>query len=259
VPVPAFLPDSIKGCLPVIANFNSTSLTTNVSTYQWSFGDNTTGSCKTVSHTYVDPGYYTVALTVTNSYGCSASIAKTDVVAVEAKPVADFATDPTTTSLLMPTINFSNHSTGANAYNWHFGDGSAMNVEWNPSHTYSDTGHYTIQLIATSEFGCKDTALREIIVTPDMSIFIPNAFTPDQDRLNEGFTGYGVGIAAANFTIYDRWGKLIYTGSSLQEPWNGTFQNNGNPCPQGVYVYLFDVTAADGNEYSYKGRVTLIR
>jgi gliding motility-associated-like protein len=94
---------------------------------------------------------------------------------------------------------------------------------------------------------------------PDFSVFIPNAFSPNGDWYNEGFTGYGVGIKSASFKIFDRWGELIYTSDSLGKPWDGTFSTSGAPCAEGIYVYLFDIISFDNEPHQYSGRVSLVR
>jgi gliding motility-associated-like protein len=257
-PVPDFIPNSIKQCMPVTAVFVSNSQTTTGSTYSWTFGDNTSGTGSSPHHYYGAPGVYDVALTVTNAYGCSATISKNDVVTVYELPTAGFSADQSVVEILTPQVTLLNHSNGATMFNWTFGD-NGSSVEYSPTHTYSDTGSYQIQLIAISQHGCRDTAYETIHVMPDFSVFIPNAFSPNGDWYNEGFTGYGVGIKSASFKIFDRWGELIYTSDSLGKPWDGTFSTSGAPCAEGIYVYLFDIISFDNEPHQYSGRVSLVR
>ncbi len=258
LPLVSFTPVA-SGCAPVAVQFTSTSQTTLYSTYNWNFGDQNSGSGVTAAHTYVEAGTYSVTLLVTNNYGCSASLTNADIIHVYPNPVAGLTADPVQTTLLMPEVNFSNLSYGASVYQWNFGDGSALANEYSLSHTYQDTGVYQVELIVISNYGCRDTAYEIIHITPDMSIYIPNAFSPNNDLKNEFFQAYGIGIQKAHYLIYDRWGKIIFAGASLDDGWNGTYQSNGNLCPEGVYVYLFKITGFDGIEREYSGRVTLIR
>jgi gliding motility-associated-like protein len=257
-PIPDFIPNSIKQCMPVTAYFVSNSQTTTGSTYTWTFGDNSTGSGSSPHHYFGAPGVYDIALTVTNTYGCSATISKDDVVTVYDLPTAGFSADQSVVEILTPQVTLLNHSNNATIFNWTFGDNSSS-IEYSPTHIYGDTGSYQIQLIAISQHGCRDTAYETIHVMPDFSVFIPNAFSPNGDWYNEGFTGYGVGIKSASFKIFDRWGELIYTSDSLGKPWDGTFSKSGAPCAEGIYVYLFDVISFDDEPHQYSGRVSLVR
>ena len=258
IPVPDFLPNSIKQCMPISALFISTSQTTAGSSYSWTFGDNTFGSGSSPTHYYNTPGVYDVSLTITNSFGCSASLSKNDVVIVYDLPTASFSTEQSVVDILAPQVTLLNRSTGASIFNWAFGDNTSS-IDYSPSHLYADTGSYQIRLIAISQHGCRDTAYETIHVIPDFSVFIPSAFSPNDDWYNEGFTGYGVGIKSASFKIFDRWGELIYISDSLGKPWDGTFSNSGKPCAEGIYVYLFDVVSFNNEPHQYSGRVSLVR
>ncbi|MBK9400622.1 MAG: gliding motility-associated C-terminal domain-containing protein [Bacteroidetes bacterium] len=124
---------------------------------------------------------------------------------------------------------------------------------------FGDTGRYKAELIAISNDGCVDTFYNEIIVKGETTFYIPNAFTPNNDGNNETFTGYGIGIIRADFFIFDRWGKLVYQSNTLEKGWNGTYQNSGDECPEGTYVYLFKVFNGQPAPLEISGKVTLVR
>jgi len=88
-------------------------------------------------------------------------------------------------------------------------------------------------------------------------VFIPNAFTPNFDDLNETYKPEGVFIADYWLRIYNRWGEKIYESNSCNDGWNGTF--NGDACQEGIYIYKCDVRGTDGQKYILKGDVTLLR
>ena len=79
------------------------------------------------------------------------------------------------------------------------------------------------------------------------------------DLKNVGFTGYGIGIKSATFKIFNRWGEEIFNSDNLEIPWDGTFWNKGEKCPEDVYVYLFDVISNDNEHHKYTGRVSLVK
>lgn len=88
-------------------------------------------------------------------------------------------------------------------------------------------------------------------------VFLPNAFTPNSNDLNEIFKPEGVFISYYWLRIYNRWGEKIYENNSCSDGWNGTF--NGEACQEGIYIYKCDVRGTDGQKYILKGDVTLLR
>ncbi|MFM7014872.1 MAG: gliding motility-associated C-terminal domain-containing protein, partial [Bacteroidota bacterium] len=106
---------------------------------------------------------------------------------------------------------------------------------------------------------CRDTAYEYVHIVGSFTFWCPNAFSPNNDLKNDGFTGYGVGIKSATFEIFNRWGEKIYISDNLENPWDGTFWNKGDKCPEDVYVYLFDVVSEDNEHHKYTGRVSLIK
>ncbi len=103
-----------------------------------------------------------------------------------------------------------------------------------------------------------------IFVIKDRPVYIPNAISPNDDGINDGFTLYG-GLAARRINrlrIFDRWGGLIFDRSNIplgQEAfgWDGTFK--GRPVNPGVFVYLAEVEFIDGESILYEGDVTVVR
>jgi gliding motility-associated-like protein len=89
-------------------------------------------------------------------------------------------------------------------------------------------------------------------------IFIPNVFTPNGDGLNDFFKIDFVNLESLDMSIYDRWGKFLYSTGDKNFQWNGTF--NGNPLPEGVYFYEMKFKYGDdANIYDEKGTITLLR
>ncbi|GAA4208948.1 hypothetical protein GCM10022289_33650 [Pedobacter jeongneungensis] len=88
-------------------------------------------------------------------------------------------------------------------------------------------------------------------------IYIPNAFTPNNDGKNDIFLIYGNTIASAKMSVYTQWGQLIFQSDNVANGWDGTFKGVNQPI--GVYVYMVDVTFTDGTTTLRKGTITLIR
>lgn len=260
LPVVDFIPLNQDGCMPVTVNFASQSLTTQGAAYAWDFGDGNSGSGNGIVHTYTEAGTYDVSLSVTDTNGCFAKLERPAMIEVYPLPTAFFSTEPQKVSILLPQVTFLNGSSGALSSQWDFGDGSPLENEWSPQHAYSDTGHYRVELIVVSNDGCRDTFYNEIIVNGEITFYVPNAFTPNNDGNNDMFTGYGIGLLDVDFLIFDRWGKNIFRSNNLARGWDGTYYNSGDPCPEGTYVYLFRINVqGEDLPREYTGRVTLVR
>jgi gliding motility-associated-like protein len=88
-------------------------------------------------------------------------------------------------------------------------------------------------------------------------IFIPNAFSPNDDELNEGFRPFCVYIRQYHLTIYNRWGQKVFESTNPYDAWNGTYQ--GERSADGVYIYLLEALGADLKSYNLKGSFHLVR
>ena len=258
LPPVVFTPVDTAGCNPVSIPFISSGYTSLTADYSWNFGDGLTGSGWNPTHIYSEEGSYDVTLEITDENGCYNSYTQTNAVTVYPIPFAFYTTQPQVVSILHPEVQFINASTGAAESHWDFGNGVTTD-EWAPDWVFQDTGRYWIQLVVISSEGCIDTFLNEVVVQGETTFYIPNAFTPNNDGDNEYFTGYGIGIEKAEFFIFDRWGKMIFQSASLSNGWNGTYGNQGDPCPEGTYVYLFRVHNGEPAPKEYTGRVSLVR
>lgn len=158
IPFVAFTPSGTEACeIPFTVNFANSSVGANL-TYLWDFGDDITSTVQSPSYTYTENGVYTASLTATNPQGCSTTQSTTINVS---ETRADFL--PDVFGFCLPLeVNFSDSSVSASqivSYQWDFGDGSTSSLQ-NPTHTYQDTGRFTITLIIENSLGCLDTLIR---------------------------------------------------------------------------------------------------
>lgn len=150
-----------QGCKGFTATFANQSFNDGVNpiaSYQWDFGDGTSfisGNPAPPQHVYANPGSFTPKLIVTDTLGCKDSIAYGNMI-VATSPNANFIASDTLTCL-GSTINFTNTTSPQNYTSfWDFGDGNASTLQ-NPSHVYTDTGSYTVELRIVDPVGCADT------------------------------------------------------------------------------------------------------
>lgn len=259
-------PDTI-GCEPFCVSFqNLSTIITGINIgWLWDFGDGSpTSNLETPIYCYSNdsiflPVFYTPTFTVTSDSGCVSILSKNNFITVYPKPIADFKVEPETTTIIDPVISVTDLSTGTNFWNWNFGDQDTSLVFNPPPHTYQDTGTYTITLITNTQYGCLDTAYQNIIIDPDFAFYIPNTFTPNDDGINDNFSGKGIFIIKYEMSIFDRWGNLIFHSDDPNKPWDGK-ANHGNELAQkDVYIYSIKITDIKKTEHEYKGRVTLLR
>ncbi len=258
-PVAQFLPQSIIGCTPVYANFQDYSFVPPGTVYTWNLGDGTSSSEQNPSHIYTIPGEYDVSLNLVSETGCTSSMLIPNAVIVYGYPVADFQQSADEVSIFQPIVNFTDNSFNAIRFEWDFGDGSDISFIQHPVHEYTDTGTYIVRLIVTSIGGCTDTIYSIIRVEQEFTIYVPNAFTPNGDGINDFFIAQGIGWKSYEMWILDRWGLKIFHCTSTSQPWDGTYFGNGNVCQTDVYEYVIDVFDYKDQKHRVIGHVTLFR
>lgn len=191
-------------------------------------------------NTMLTPGEY--AVTVTDAGGCQAQ--GTATVGLVPNPVAAFSTRSKPEEMNDPSVTFFNESSNALTYEWHFGDGE-VSMQQHPVHDYDMGGVYLVMLIASNDprYGCADTTYRYVEVDPLFTFYIPSAFTPDGDGLNDtwGPEGGNFEYESYNVKVFDRWGKLVWQTDNPERQWNGLNQFSQQHCRQGMYVYQFTV------------------
>ena len=195
---------------------------------------------------------------VVDIYGCVGIYSGNATITVNPLPLAEFSFFPQPTDLDNPHINFTNASFGHTTAIWDFGDGTILNDTISKLlHTYNDTGHYKVNLAISNPFGCTDTISYTIIIDPIFTIYIPDAFTPNGDNINDAFGPSVYGIKEFEMKIYDRWGKIIYHTTEKDKPWDGTINNNETQA--GVYTYSIVATDLKEKPHKYVGAFILIR
>jgi len=142
---------------------------------------------------------------------------------------------------------------GNGAFVWSPGNSLSDSTISAPLATPERTTTYTVTL--TDNNGCIATDVVTIIIPG--SLFIPNAFTPNNDGRNDAFGAWGTDIVAIQLNVFDRWGKLIWSTSDLDDRWNGRY--GGQDAPVDTYVWSVKATEVSGNTYERTGHVTLVR
>lgn len=260
-PVAAFTV-SPGDCAPTTITFTDNS--TGATQYTWDFGDPGSGplnnsTSASPSHAYVSAGTYDITLIVQNPGGCADTIVIPGGVVISAQPTAGLAATPETVSELNPSVVFNDLAIGGTNCVLYFGDGdSTTNCNFGSlTHTYPAAGVYNAMYVVTNTDGCTDTVYITITVEEQSTVYVPNAFTPDNQGTNEMFFAYGTNVQSFNMMVFDRWGMLIFQSDDILKGWDGTYKND--PCQQDVYVYRILWTDAQNKKHKLMGHVSLIR
>jgi len=267
VPVVDFIADTFGLCESPQQGFTFTNTTDTtggmVGTSVWDFGDGNTGAGNTVTHAYGQPGSYDITLTVTSTAGaggCTSTLTKTSYVTVYANPTADFTMDPNPTTMFNTTVNvFDQSYTNIVSWNWNIDNLDTSSMQ-NPTYTFpEDTGNYLVTLTVVDANGCINTTSNTVIVMGEYGIWVPNAFTPDFDGVNDGFypNGFGITDTDYGFYIFNRWGELIFESHNKFEPWMGDYK--GSLVQNGVYVWRLEFRDINGKFHTKVGHVTIVK
>ncbi len=266
-PTVNFTASNLTGCEPLcISLFDSSSIAGgNAISWTWNLGDGSpTSTTQDQQHCYTNqqlfaPVSFSPSLTVISDSGCVTSLTKNNYITVYPLPNAIFTINPQTTSIVDPVITITDSSIGTDTWSWNFGDWDTSSVSNPQTHTYADTGTYQIVLIASTQYSCADTTYQTVIVEPDFEVYIPNAFTPNGDGINDSFICKSIFATDFKMTIFDRWGNLIYRTDGLDKPWDGKANYGTDIAESDIYIYAIEITDFKNKKHNYKGIVTLLK
>ncbi|MFT3747466.1 MAG: PKD domain-containing protein [Agriterribacter sp.] len=187
-PEPDFTVVSDKGCIPASIQFvsKSTAGSGTITDYYWDFGDGNTQQAYSdnISHTYMTLMKPTVNLTVTNNYGCHATIEKKEIATILPSMQASFTASRDILCKETESVQFTNTSSGPGTltYSWDFGDANTS-AATNPGHSFNKKGIYTVSLTVKNNDGCSVTNTKSDFVNVasyKAGISVPAAVCQDQ-------------------------------------------------------------------------------
>ncbi len=260
LPVFNFSPQQASGCNEFTTMFldNSTVAGGAIVNWLWNFDDGNLTYTHNPVHTYDSAGSYYVSLQITTTYGCVMKDTLNYPIIVYPHPDAGFIPSSTLSSIYEPGIHFYDASSGATMWDWNLDDNSTSIVQ-SPYHVYKDTGTFHITQIVMNQYGCSDTLTQQVRIYGETTLFIPNAFSPDNNGLNDVFNPKSEGILEFEMLIFDRWGKQLFKTNDMNEGWNGKMNGNGELLQGDVYVYKITTKDILKNNHSYVGNFTLVR
>lgn len=171
-----------------------------------------------------------------------------------------------------PDFQFTNTSTttGLNpTYEWTYSlDTNVVGTsrDENPYMVFETERGDTFNICLTVTDGCPADTCKKVVILDNVSIYVPNSFTPNGDGLNDGFYPNGKyhdnpdGIGDFEFLVYNRWGEVVFESTTPYKEWNGRMKGTGQLVQQEVYVWRLTVYDPNVSKKVIKtGTVTLIR
>lgn len=256
LPAPVIDAAFSDGCVGDLISFTSSQsdVNTTINNWQWTInGLEQTGA--SVQQVFTTSGFFPVSLEATATNGCSTSITKNPVLINEIDAFAgkdtvvvkdaQFQLNPSTTQIGSELLSYSWEPAG-------FLNNSLLK---NPTAKLSDDERF--YLTVTSAKGCKDTSSVYITVFKGSSVYLPNAFTPNNDGLNDILRPYLIGIKSLiYFRIFNRFGQEVYSSKNITDGWDGKFKG---VTQVGSFVWMLSAIDFIDKIYVQKGTVTIMR
>jgi gliding motility-associated-like protein len=157
-------------------------------------------------------------------------------------------------------VRFYNTSSGnqLSVYSWFLDHNLNDTVkEKDPIHIYGQSGIYPVVLIAYNLWGCADTIIKPVIVDEELNLYVPDAFTPNGDGLNDIFMPKGQGMQKYSMEVFDRWGESVFYSINMETGWDGS--KKGEICKPDVYTWKIQLSDHLGKARTFTGQVSLLK
>ena len=256
---PSFTSSDTSGCIPKTIYFQNTTDSSLFYSSTWDFGNgNIFSSFSDTSFTFNNSGCYDINLQITSNNACLYDTTIPSLICLYEVPIADFSFNPIDPTFNDSLFTFVNNSQFSDFYLWHF-NGVDTSSLINPEYNINSYGDFSVQLIAYSNYGCSDTS-NQIIQIGSNSFYIPNAFSPDGDGINDVFKISSVNntsFSGFNFLIFNRWGEVVFKSDDSNSEWDGT--QNGKLSKEGLYVWKINYIDGNNIYQDHSGHIHLIR
>ena len=228
-----------------------------VNSWKWNLADNKTSSLQNPQADYTVFQPKNISLVVSNGF-CSDTT--NQVVVLDNFLKVDFSVVPDNCPL--EPVAFTSLAEGKiTVHNWSFGDGGSS-AEKSPQYIFQQPMRetpFTVKYEVTDSYGCTKSVTKPIVIYSSCTVFVPNAFTPNGDGLNDIFRVLnGVKTQNFNLKIYNRWGQPVFETKDWKQGWDGRYK--GLLQTTGSFVWLMQYIDVRTNKpVERKGSVTLVR
>ncbi len=240
-------------CLNDSSVFNAINLGGVVDQYKWTFGDQSSGLGQNTKHRYKTIGLHQVSLITNTGPNCKDTFKSSAY--VFNLPEVNFRYLIKDAGQDKTVVNFNSLSNTNLKHQWYLNP-FGQSIQRDTSIETKDSVGFMAILKVTDGNGCSNTDSQYVFISGPLKFFTPNVFTPNGDGHNEGFGPVGIQFARNYvFTIYSRWGEIIYRSENLNEQWDGRYQEK--LCPNGVYIYTIQLMDIYSKNKYFKGSVLL--
>jgi gliding motility-associated-like protein len=239
-PMPALAVNSATVCY----GFSTTLFASGASVYSWSPSTslNTASGASVIATPTVSTQYM-----ITGTLGMCTSTIQTEV---HVNPLPDVSINASNAIIHTPGESVSLTANGGNTYLWSNGLTVPL-ISVAPS----QTENYCVTAISVE--GCEQKTCITIEVSLESTLYIPNAFTPNGDDLNDVFYTPGTNLVSYHVMIYNRWGNLVFESHNAETGWDGTYK--GELVKNDVYNYLLIAEGIDRAIYKKNGFITVLK
>lgn len=258
-PVAEFSATVREGCAPLTVAFTDESIAGTHLSHHWDFGDGKTAQTAFPIHEYTQPGVYTVGLQVATVTGCvgQSEEIKPFYIIVHETPLAGFTFDPLWVDVFDSEASIIDASIGAEECLYQLPDGTEIH-DCDFEYTFGDAGEYQVIQVVTNEEGCQNSITHAIEVRGHV-FYAPNAFSPNEDGINDQFKPVTLGVEKYELKIYNRTGEMVFSTTDPNEGWNGSAFGGDHYLKSDTFVYTARVTDTRGFNYDYQGHVSIVR
>lgn len=219
--------------------------------WNWDFGDGGFSTEQNPIHTFPAGNNYNVVFESASIKGCRDTARKQ----LSVDNFQPFAGNDT---IIVKGERLRFQASGGLEYTWSPADGLSFPNTPNPQAYYPDTGHYVYNVHIKSAAGCEGDDSIKVWVVEQASLFVPSAFSPNGDGLNDFLKPLGVGYANVRFfRVFNRFGELVFDGKDFSRGWDGTYK--GQRADLGTYFWVLGVTNRFGVNEMIKGDVILVQ
>jgi gliding motility-associated-like protein len=227
-----------------VSFIDSTMYNDSLSVYNWDFGDGATSHVQNPKHNYTAPGFYTVSLNVQTQNACVDTFRLNNVIKIVQSPLISVGGDSVicVNDFMRHLGVFDRSDTSAVNWSWQFPNGNSSLLQDPALQVYGTAGNFVVSTIATNSSGCKDTAVKNILVNPLPTVTLPSVITMQ--------SGFPVRIPA------------VYTSNVNSYNWTPATTLNCADCPQPIaspkFNTTYTVSFADSNGCRNTGQVQVI-
>jgi gliding motility-associated-like protein len=220
-----------------------------INRWYWQLSTGIDSSGAQLTRSFPSGGRYPVSLQVLADNGCRSAIITDTIRVFETKANAGNDT------LVAIGIPFQLIASGGVFYQWTPPSGLSDPNIANPIVTLDRDMEYVLK--ASSPAGCSSTDTIRIKVFKGVEIYIPTAFTPNGDGLNDILRAIPIGLRFNYLKIFDRWGNQVFLTTDHRKGWDGTFK--GKQMPSGTFAWMISASTSDGKTITRHGTLQLIR